>query len=297
MARLASRERFSFSKLREVKDLPNLIEVQTDSFHWFLEQGVAEVLRDISPIEDFTGQLKLELTEHVFDPPKHSEDECRERDMTYARPLFVTARFMNAGNCPMPPLPLLPERQSVLLRLPPTTTLRQPRIDLRQRHPRENAQIGEVNAHGDPHGLGSLVANAPAFDELRHALLRSPEQHELPAPRLAGARRQARHERTLAAPPERHVQRSPRSLVEQADLVEPQAVGVHAGPYARHHPGSNRKRVARTANVPPSPPTHALVTPPPNLSTLQPSRAAPRSRRGAPCAQASPSPHSSPSPR
>ena len=78
MARLASRERLSFSKLREVKDLPNLIEVQTDSFRWFLEEGVAEVLRDISPIEDFTGQLKLELTDHVFDPPKHSEDECRE---------------------------------------------------------------------------------------------------------------------------------------------------------------------------------------------------------------------------
>ena len=96
MARLASRERLSFSKLREVKDLPNLIEVQTDSFRWFLEEGVAEVLRDISPIEDFTGQLKLELTDHVFDPPKHSEDECRERDMTYPRPLFVTARFINA---------------------------------------------------------------------------------------------------------------------------------------------------------------------------------------------------------
>src|ERR1700750_2749640 len=94
-ARLASRERLSFSKLREVKELPNLIEVQTDSFRWFLEEGVAEVLRDISPIEDFTVQLKLELTDHVFDPPKYSEDECRERDMTYARPLFVTARFMN----------------------------------------------------------------------------------------------------------------------------------------------------------------------------------------------------------
>ena len=51
---------------------------------------------DISPIEDFTGQLKLELSDHIFDPPKYSEDECRERDMTYARPLFVTARFMNA---------------------------------------------------------------------------------------------------------------------------------------------------------------------------------------------------------
>jgi DNA-directed RNA polymerase subunit beta len=96
LARLA-RERVSFGKLREVKELPNLIEVQTESFEWFLEDGVAEVLRDISPIEDFTGQLKLELTDHVFDPPKHSEEECRERDMTYARPLFVTARFMNSG--------------------------------------------------------------------------------------------------------------------------------------------------------------------------------------------------------
>ena len=97
MASLASRERLSFSKLHEVLQLPDLIAVQRESFLWFLEQGVAEVLSDISPIEDFTGQLKLELSDHIFDPPKYSEDECRERDMTYARPLFVTARFMNAG--------------------------------------------------------------------------------------------------------------------------------------------------------------------------------------------------------
>ncbi|HEX5615123.1 MAG TPA: hypothetical protein VFZ83_08200, partial [Acidimicrobiia bacterium] len=96
MARLASRSRLSFSKLREVRDLPNLIEVQTDSFRGFLSEGVGEVLRDISPIEDFSGQFKLELTDPDFDPPKHSEDECRERDMTYSQPLFVTARFMNA---------------------------------------------------------------------------------------------------------------------------------------------------------------------------------------------------------
>jgi DNA-directed RNA polymerase subunit beta len=96
LVRLASRERLSFSKLREVLALPDLIAVQRESFEWFLNEGVAEVLRDISPIEDFTGQLKLELADHVFDPPKHSEDECRERDMTFARPLFVTARFMNS---------------------------------------------------------------------------------------------------------------------------------------------------------------------------------------------------------
>ncbi|MFI5046341.1 MAG: DNA-directed RNA polymerase subunit beta [Acidimicrobiia bacterium] len=92
----ASRERLSFSNLREVLELPDLISIQRHSFEWFLEQGVAEVLADISPIEDFTGQLKLELSDHIFDPPKYSEDECRERDMTYARPLFVTARFMNS---------------------------------------------------------------------------------------------------------------------------------------------------------------------------------------------------------
>jgi DNA-directed RNA polymerase subunit beta len=93
--RLASRERLSFSNLAEVLDLPDLIAVQRDSFQWFLDEGIAEVLSDISPIEDFTGTLKLELSDHVFDPPKHSEDECRQRDMTFARPLFVTARFMN----------------------------------------------------------------------------------------------------------------------------------------------------------------------------------------------------------
>ena len=96
MAPLASRERLSFSNTREVLELPDLIAVQRVSFDWFVDQGVAEVLADISPIEDFTGQLKLELSDHIFDPPKYSEDECRERDMTYARPLFVTARFMNA---------------------------------------------------------------------------------------------------------------------------------------------------------------------------------------------------------
>ncbi|MFM8971959.1 MAG: DNA-directed RNA polymerase subunit beta, partial [Actinomycetota bacterium] len=97
LARLASRERFSFGQHREVLPLPDLIAVQKESFEWFINEGVAEVLRDISPVTDFTEQLRLELTDHFFEPPKHTEDQCRERDMTYSRPLFVTARFMNAG--------------------------------------------------------------------------------------------------------------------------------------------------------------------------------------------------------
>jgi len=91
------RERHQFGTLREVLELPDLVAVQRESFDWFIDAGVGDVLRDLSPIEDFTGQLRLELSDHVFDPPKHPEDECRERDMTFARPLFVTARFMNAG--------------------------------------------------------------------------------------------------------------------------------------------------------------------------------------------------------
>jgi DNA-directed RNA polymerase subunit beta len=97
LARQAARERVSFGKQREVKELPNLIAVQTESFQWFLEDGIREVLEDISPIEDFAATLQLELTDPVFDPPKHSEEECRERDMTFSRPLFVTARFLNRG--------------------------------------------------------------------------------------------------------------------------------------------------------------------------------------------------------
>ena len=76
LARLAARQRFSFAKLREVMPLPDLVAVQRDSFKWFLEDGIAETLTDISPIEDFTGSLKLELADPEFEPPKYSEEEC-----------------------------------------------------------------------------------------------------------------------------------------------------------------------------------------------------------------------------
>ncbi|MBI2169303.1 MAG: DNA-directed RNA polymerase subunit beta [Actinobacteria bacterium] len=95
MARSASRERFSFASLGEVLPLPDLVAVQRESFEWFLRDGVAEVLNEISPIKDFTENLELALAEHVFEPPKYSIEECREKDLTYSRPLFVTADFRN----------------------------------------------------------------------------------------------------------------------------------------------------------------------------------------------------------
>ncbi len=94
--------RFSFANIDEALPLPDLVAIQRDSFHWFLDRGLAETFNDISPIEDFTGQLSLELEFDPADPdlrppPKFSVEECKEKDMTYAAPVFVRARFMNAG--------------------------------------------------------------------------------------------------------------------------------------------------------------------------------------------------------
>ncbi|MDQ3785546.1 MAG: DNA-directed RNA polymerase subunit beta [Actinomycetota bacterium] len=89
------RERRTFAKLAEVLPPPNLIAVQKESFDWFVEVGLGETLRDISPIEDFTGNLALQFLSHRFEAPKGDEDECKEKDMTFSRPLFVTAAFIN----------------------------------------------------------------------------------------------------------------------------------------------------------------------------------------------------------
>ncbi|CAN5129361.1 DNA-directed RNA polymerase subunit beta [soil metagenome] len=89
------RERRTFAKLAEVLPPPNLIAVQKESFDWFVEVGLEETLRDISPIEDFTGNLALQFLSHRFEAPKGDEDECKEKDMTFSRPLFVTAAFIN----------------------------------------------------------------------------------------------------------------------------------------------------------------------------------------------------------
>jgi DNA-directed RNA polymerase subunit beta len=100
--RSASRERFSFANLDEVLPLPDLISIQRDSFKWFLEEGLADTFRDISPIEDFSGSLKLILEFDPTDldlrpPPKFTVEECKEKDMTYAAPIFVRAQFQNAN--------------------------------------------------------------------------------------------------------------------------------------------------------------------------------------------------------
>ena len=96
---MASRaaKRFSFGKIPEVLALPDLLAVQHESFQWFLDQGLREIFDEISPIEDFTGSLALELTDHRFGETPLTLEEARERDSNYARPFFITARFLNKG--------------------------------------------------------------------------------------------------------------------------------------------------------------------------------------------------------
>ncbi len=101
-ARTVARDRYSFGNLEEALQLPDLIAIQRESFEWFLDQGLADAFRDISPIKDFTETLQLELE---FDPhdedlkpyAKFSVEECKEKDMTYAAPIFVRARFINSS--------------------------------------------------------------------------------------------------------------------------------------------------------------------------------------------------------
>ncbi|MDQ3486069.1 MAG: DNA-directed RNA polymerase subunit beta, partial [Actinomycetota bacterium] len=110
--------RISFAKIREPLEVPDLLALQTDSFDWLLgnaqwqervgfatqagrndvptTSGLEEIFEEISPIEDFSGSMSLSFRDHRFEPAKYSLDECKERDMTYAAPLFVTAEFMNA---------------------------------------------------------------------------------------------------------------------------------------------------------------------------------------------------------
>jgi len=89
------RQRRSFARIKEVLELPNLIEIQTASYEWFLEEGLREMFRDISPIEDFTGNLSLEFIDYSLGDPKYEVDECKERDVTYAAPLRVKVRLYN----------------------------------------------------------------------------------------------------------------------------------------------------------------------------------------------------------
>ncbi|GAA0434265.1 DNA-directed RNA polymerase subunit beta [Lentibacillus halophilus] len=89
------RQRRSYARISEVLDLPNLIEIQTASYQWFLDEGIREMFQDISPIEDFAGNLSLEFIDYSLGEPKYPVYESKERDVTYNAPLSVKVRLIN----------------------------------------------------------------------------------------------------------------------------------------------------------------------------------------------------------
>jgi DNA-directed RNA polymerase subunit beta len=91
----ARSNRLSFAKLPEVQPVPDLLAVQRESFNRFLERGLRQMFEEVSPIEDFTGNLALELTDHRFGDPTETIEEAKDRDSNFSKPLFVTARFLN----------------------------------------------------------------------------------------------------------------------------------------------------------------------------------------------------------
>lgn len=94
---VGKRTRMSFAKVKDVTEMPNLIEVQLDSYEWFLREGLLEVFDDVNPISNFTGNLVLEFVDYKLDMDniKYSVEECKERDCTYAAPLKVSVRLTN----------------------------------------------------------------------------------------------------------------------------------------------------------------------------------------------------------
>jgi len=93
--RKGNRERWSFARIHEILEMPDLIEIQKESYRWFLDSGLKEMFNDISPIQDFTGNLVLEFAGYSLGDPKYDVDNCKERDMTYSAPLRVKVRLIN----------------------------------------------------------------------------------------------------------------------------------------------------------------------------------------------------------
>ena len=92
---VGKRTRYSYAKIKEVMEMPHLLDIQRNSYQWFLSDGLKEIFRDISPIQDFTGNLVLSFEDFSLGDPKYEIDECKERDATLAAPLRVNVRLMN----------------------------------------------------------------------------------------------------------------------------------------------------------------------------------------------------------
>ena len=92
---VGKRTRYTYAKIKEVIEMPHLLDIQRNSHHWFMTDGLKETFEDISPIQDFTGNLVLSFENFSFGKPKYSLNECKVRDVTYSAPLRVNVRLIN----------------------------------------------------------------------------------------------------------------------------------------------------------------------------------------------------------
>ncbi|MBQ9614835.1 MAG: DNA-directed RNA polymerase subunit beta [Selenomonadaceae bacterium] len=92
---VGKRTRYSYARIKEVMEMPHLLDIQRNSYQWFIDEGLNEILKDISPISDFTGNLELHFKSFALGDPKYALDECKERDVTYAAPIRVNVQLVN----------------------------------------------------------------------------------------------------------------------------------------------------------------------------------------------------------
>ena len=90
-----NRQRVSFGKIPEILDPPDLIDIQRKSFEWFIREGLREALDDVSPIQDYAGNLALEFGDYKFEPIEHDIEACKQKRVTYGTRLSLTVRFIN----------------------------------------------------------------------------------------------------------------------------------------------------------------------------------------------------------
>ncbi|MBR4903986.1 MAG: DNA-directed RNA polymerase subunit beta, partial [Selenomonadaceae bacterium] len=93
--RVGKRTRYSYARIKEVMEMPHLLDIQRNSYDWFKNEGLQEIFKDISPISDFTGNLELFFDSFTFGESKYSLDECKKRDGTYAAPVRVKVKLLN----------------------------------------------------------------------------------------------------------------------------------------------------------------------------------------------------------
>ena len=116
------RERISYARTTEVIELPDLIEVQTNSYEWFLKEGLREALEEVFPIEDYTGKLQLEFVSYQLGQPKYDVQECKERDASYQAPLKLKVRLtdketgeLRESDVYMGDLPIMTEKGTFII--------------------------------------------------------------------------------------------------------------------------------------------------------------------------------------